>query len=256
MSDDEVRVPHDRPYIEQTSLVTSLHFSGHETQSQMWNHAPHALALDYTQTMMGFLLFLPKPQSIAMIGLGGGSLAKFCYRHLKQTRIDVVEINPQVLSMRGTFRIPADNERFQAHLGDGADYVRQARQAFDVLLVDGYDSNGMPARLCSADFYRRCKRALTANGVMVANITCEHPSYKRVITSIRSAFGANVLVIGDKDCTNDVVIAWMGELDDSLLSDCGRSRLIHSDTWDDLDPALERVRFAWRERARVAALKG
>ncbi|HWS25757.1 MAG TPA: hypothetical protein VN259_04205, partial [Xanthomonadales bacterium] len=88
---------------------------------------------------------------------------------------------------------------------------------------------------------------------MVANITCEHPSYKRVITSIRNVFGSNVLVVGDKDCTNDVVIAWMGELDDSLLSDRGRSSLIHGDTWDDLDPALERVRFAWRERAQVAA---
>ena len=37
--------------------------------------------------MMGFLLFKPQPRSIGMIGLGGGSLAKFCYRYLSRTRI-------------------------------------------------------------------------------------------------------------------------------------------------------------------------
>ena len=61
---------------------------------------PSALDLEYTQTMMGFLLFLPQPQRIAMIGLGGGSLAKFCHRYLPRTRIQVVEINPHVIALR------------------------------------------------------------------------------------------------------------------------------------------------------------
>ena len=50
--------------------------------------------------MMGFLLFIPSPARILMVGLGGGSLAKFCFRHLPDAAIDVVEINPHVIALR------------------------------------------------------------------------------------------------------------------------------------------------------------
>ncbi|MDE8344502.1 MAG: hypothetical protein POG24_11875, partial [Acidocella sp.] len=65
---------------------------------------PCALDLEYSRTMMGFLLFKPEPKHIAMVGLGGGSLAKFCHRYLPATRIEVVEINPHVLALRDEFR--------------------------------------------------------------------------------------------------------------------------------------------------------
>jgi spermidine synthase len=53
----------------------SLHFTLGELQSRMLTHQPWRLDLDYTRTMMGFLLFQPAPVHIGMIGLGGGSLA-------------------------------------------------------------------------------------------------------------------------------------------------------------------------------------
>ena len=96
MSDDNLRLPPARPFLLESTLTTSLHFAGNEIQSQMWKHAPDALALEYTQTMMGFMLFNVAPQHIAMVGLGGGSLAKFCHRHLPGSNIVVVEINAQV----------------------------------------------------------------------------------------------------------------------------------------------------------------
>ena len=36
-----------------------------------------------------------------MIGLGGGSLVRFCHRHLPHSRMTVVEINPAVVALRG-----------------------------------------------------------------------------------------------------------------------------------------------------------
>ena len=47
---------------------------------------PDALVTAYTRKMMAFLLFNPAPKRIAMVGLGGGSLAKFCYRNLPKPR--------------------------------------------------------------------------------------------------------------------------------------------------------------------------
>ena len=75
------------PFVQEDGHTRSLHFTRGELQSRMDKRQPWSLAVDYTRTMMAFLLLLPEPASIAMIGLGGGSLAKFCYRHLPDCRI-------------------------------------------------------------------------------------------------------------------------------------------------------------------------
>lgn len=67
----------------------------------------------------------------------------------------------------------------------GADVVGRARADFDVLLVDGYDRNGISPRLCSAGFYQHYRSALRAGGVLVANIVCAHPQYHAIIGRIR-----------------------------------------------------------------------
>ena len=68
---------HVRPFVYEDRTTKALHFSISEIQSRMDVRDPYALDLEYTQTMMGFLLFHPQTRGIAMIGLGGGSLAKF-----------------------------------------------------------------------------------------------------------------------------------------------------------------------------------
>jgi spermidine synthase len=253
MSDDNPTTRQGRPFLLESAMTTSLHFAGNEIQSQMWKHDPEALALEYTQTMMGFVLFNLAPQRIAMVGLGGGSLAKFCHRHLPDSDIVAVEINAQVLALRETFQVPPDDARFQVLLGDGADLVGRARGEFDVLLVDGYDRDGIPPRLCSPGFYQHCRRALREGGVLVANIVCAHPQYPMLIGRIRTAFDDSVLIVRDGEGCNDVVFAWVGALDDRHLGDHGRPPGIRGEAWDHLIPAVDRVRFAWRDRARPAA---
>ena len=71
--------------------VRTLHVGGEAIQSAMRLNDPFALALDYTRCMMAFLLFHPEPREVLMIGLGGGSLAKFFYKKLRSTRVKVVE---------------------------------------------------------------------------------------------------------------------------------------------------------------------
>src|SRR5690349_19156938 len=91
------------PFVYRTEETLSLHFDISVIQSEMRCDAPHELVLAYTQTMMGFLLFNPHPRKIFMIGLGGGSLPKYCYANLPETSIVVAEINPRVIALRRTF---------------------------------------------------------------------------------------------------------------------------------------------------------
>lgn len=168
---------------------------------------PNALQVDYTQVMMGFLLLHRHPQHIAMIGLGGGSLAKFCHHHFPTTRFTAVEINPHVIAMRREFLIPNDNDYFRVVEADGADYVADAAGQIDVLLVDGFDYQGQPLQLCSLPFYENCKHALTAEGVLVINLHDTHPLYEVFIARLDKVFAGNMVEVATHEDGNVIVFA-------------------------------------------------
>src|SRR5688500_19187031 len=92
--------------------VRTLHVGGEAIQSAMRLDDPFALALDYTRCMMAFLLFHPEPREALMIGLGGGSLAKFFHRRLRATRVRVVELDARIVQVsRAQFSLPPDDAR-------------------------------------------------------------------------------------------------------------------------------------------------
>jgi spermidine synthase len=180
-----------KPYVLDSGKVRSLHFNHEEIQSAMWVAKPDALYLEYTRLMMGFLMFMPQPKSILMIGLGGGSLAKFCYRYLPGARIVAIENNADVLALRDTFCVPVDDDRFEVIEGDGAAFVQQAADgAYDAILLDGYSAAGVPASLSSAAFYEDCGRMLSQSGVMVTNLHEAHADFALHAARIRRTFGA------------------------------------------------------------------
>lgn len=210
MPDTPESAQHAKPYIFESLQCKALHFSIGEVQSRMQIQDPNALDLEYTRIMMGFLLFKPAPLSIAMIGLGGGSLAKFCYRHLRQARIHVVEINPHVIALRDEFHIPPDDDRFTVVHGDGAQFVRLSATRPDVLMVDGFDPDGLPSRLCSQRFYDDCADMLQPEGILVANLHFGHVSYGKHLERIRRSFNDVVLVLDDGELSNSIVFARKG----------------------------------------------
>lgn len=243
---------HVKPFVYDDLTTKALHFSISEIQSRMNLRDPHALDLEYTQTMMGFLLFLPEPQRIAMIGLGGGSLAKFCHRYLPKSRIQVVEINPHVLELREHFHVPADSERFQVIHGDGAQFVRDRATRPDVLMVDGFDSNGLPARLCSQRFYDDCFEVLAPGGLMVANLHYGHRQYPRHLDRIRRSFDGDVLVVDDSELSNSIVFASRGAaLKDARAGVVRRPKGLDRAAAEQLLGAFARVHRALRDRDEV-----
>lgn len=201
-----------KPSLCRTDTTLSLHFSWHETQSCMDLRQPEALNLEYTRTMMGFLLFVPEPESIAMVGLGGGSLTKFCHRHLPRTRIRVIEINPHVIALRNEFEVPPDDQRLSVVLGDGARFVRSCPERFDVLMIDGYDDNGLPPALSSQRFYNDCRELLTPGGILVVNLHCGQRRWQRPAERIRRSFNGTTVIVKDDDGSNTIVFASRNKL--------------------------------------------
>ncbi|WP_373790476.1 fused MFS/spermidine synthase [Achromobacter insuavis] len=236
-----------QPYVQAAGTTRTLHFSEKVIQSRMSTLNPDALDLEYTRMMMGFVLFAPEPADILMVGLGGGSLAKFCHRYLARSRIEVVEIDPAVIALREAFMVPSDSDRFRVVQADGADHVRGLREAADVLLLDGFDDAGIPDALCSADFYADCHRALRDDGILVINFHVNHPLHHEYLDRVRAAFGSAMFEVVDDDMTNSIVFACKGDLlDDPAGADLKRPAAIAKDAWRQLMPTL-RVIGATRE---------
>jgi spermidine synthase len=197
----------EAPFVLDEGATRSLHFTRGETQSSMRLDRPDELLVDYTRTMMGFLLLAPLPRNIVMIGLGGGSIVKFCHRWMPSARMTVVENNPAVIALRRRFEVPDDDERLRVVEDDGAAFVGSLSSAVDVLLVDGFDHCGQPAQLCSQEFYDGCFRALAPGGLMVANLHADHPQHDLFTARIARSFKGNAMQVLAVEKANCVVFA-------------------------------------------------
>ncbi len=243
---------HVKPVVHESLTSKAMFFSQQDVQSRMHILEPDALQFEYTRIMMGFLLHNPQPLNILMIGLGGGSLPKFCYRYLPHTKITVVEINPHVIALRDAFAIPPDNHRFGVQLADAAEYVHTTNARFDIVLADGFDVAGLPAALCTPEYYDACHQLLNPGGLLAANLHGFNMQFDVILSRIRSSFQGSLLTVKDPDATNRVAFAVKGDLH-ALQSLAGVRRPDGFDecAWRELMPSMARVFLASRELGRL-----
>jgi spermidine synthase len=199
---------YDKPFIVDSGLRRFLHFDLDVVQSAMDLRNPDRLSLAYTRKMMAFLLFNRAPSRILLLGLGGGSLAKFCYRRLPDAAVTAVEINPDVIALREEFRIPADDERFRVVLGDAAAYVAQLAPCKDVVLVDACARTGLAPELDALEFYQNARRCLTPEGVFVLNVCGDPYGQAAHMLRVRQVFGDAVLTLPVRPDGNVIVLAF------------------------------------------------
>jgi len=186
-----------------------LHLGSRAIQSAMRISRPWDLELAYTRAMMGFLMFNSTPQEVLMIGLGGGSLAKFLRKQRPQTRITAVEIDPRVIAAaRVHFELPPDDDTLSVIEADGALYVRQHPGSADIILLDGFDAGNQVEALATQTFYAACRRALRPGGVLVVNLWGRDSEFAEYFARLARAFDGEVGWISVQYKTNIIVFAF------------------------------------------------
>jgi spermidine synthase len=179
--------------------IRHLHLGSPWIQGSMLINAPTVLVHEYIQRMMAWLLFVD-PQTLAQrqalqLGLGAGSLTKFCHKELKM-KTTAIELNPQVVhACRGWFKLPADNTRMQVVLADASQEIKQDKWlgAVDALQVDLYDEDAAAPVLDSADFYADCRATLTEEGCMTVNLFGRSSSFDKSVDKMVQAFGEEAI---------------------------------------------------------------
>jgi spermidine synthase len=195
--------------------VRSLHFGSSSRQSSMRLSNPQQLALDYARAMVSYLLFKPQLNDEALlIGLGGGSIAKFLLNSQPNCQLKVIEYRQSVVKVaRSHFGLPLDS-RLKILIGDGADYVKKRteseRERYSVVIIDAFDAEGMAESLCNKEFFEHCKAVLKTDGMLVINLWggLTNPLFIEVSTWIGQVFKWHTLFLAVKGRGNIIVLAF------------------------------------------------
>ena len=189
------------------------------TQSTIKVGDPEHLQFGYARlALAGFALLpapagapdpVPMPRRILIVGLGGGSLPVFLHRHYPDAIIDVVEIDPAVVSAaKGYFGFRED-ARLQVHVGDGRAFIERAPPGqYDVILLDAFGSADVPFHLTTREFLQAVRRALAPTGVVVSNVWSRlyNPLYDAMLRTYQDGF-AEVHVLEAAREVNRLVFA-------------------------------------------------
>lgn len=194
------------------AIHRSLHFGSEPRQSSMLLRDPLDLALTYTRALAASLLFNSTPKRILLIGLGGGSLAKFLLHYLPDSHIDVVEMRQRVVDVAHShFKLP-DDPRLSIHIGDGGAFIRNGtEEPYDLLLIDAFLGEGIARSVCGISFFDACRQLMSSNGIFGMNLwNGDFITAQEMREDIAQSFDGNVLHLPVEGKANTVAFAANG----------------------------------------------
>lgn len=111
-------------------------------------------------------------KKVLIIGGGDGGMLREVLRHANVEKCTMVEIDPGVVELskehlpnhsQGAF----DDPRTDLVFADGAEFVKNPPDAYDVMIVDSTDPIGPGEVLFEDTFYANARRCLTPGGILV-----------------------------------------------------------------------------------------
>lgn len=187
----------------------SMHFGTDAKQSETLLNDPYALTLDYTRLMAFSTIFCPSPKSILCLGLGGGSLPKFFWKHFPQCWIDVVERSPLVIELCYRYFALPNSKRLQVYEADAFAFLEQSALQYDLIFIDLYTSAGVSDIIARQGFFKGYRQKLNEEkSLLIFNLWKNSPEETVIegAKQIGESFGRNVLILPNKEGTSYVFL--------------------------------------------------
>lgn len=113
---------------------------------------------------------LAHPHDILMIGLGGGTLVKQFLHDYPGVRIDVAEIDPDVVGVAGRFfSVPIHDPRTNIAVEDGRRFLEHTSRKYDLIVLDAFNRHSVPFHLVTREFFEVCRERLRPGGYIEMN---------------------------------------------------------------------------------------
>ena len=126
---------------------------------------------------------------VLILGMGAGTFAERCRYYFPRSRIIGVEIDEKITAIaREYFGLPSD---IPIVTYDGRAYLQSVDEKFDVIMVDAYQDITIPFQMSSTEFFSLVRDHLTADGVMVVNMSLRDESEGSINDYLTETIAAN-----------------------------------------------------------------
>jgi spermidine synthase len=147
-------------------------------------------------------------ESVALIGLAAGTMARQYTAVYGPVMIDGVEIDPKIVEV-GRRYFAMDTPNLNAVVADGRYYLARSNRTYTVIGVDAYRLPYIPPHLTTVEFFQEVRDHLTTDGVLAINVGRTERDYRLVgamAATLQEVF-PSVHVVDVPDSFNAVVVA-------------------------------------------------
>jgi spermidine synthase len=138
----------------------------------------------------------PSPEHALIVGGGDGGSAEELLKYPSMKSVTLVEIDLAVVDISRKYlgavhRGALDDPRLALRIEDGLAYVRNSRDAYDLIVLDLTDPGGPSTPLYTPAFYAACAARLSPVGAMTLHLgsPVAHPARIRdALADLRTAF--------------------------------------------------------------------
>ncbi|XP_054717727.1 eEF1A lysine and N-terminal methyltransferase-like [Uloborus diversus] len=159
------------------------------------------LACDHHVTMIYGLAFLQSKMlspKILQIGLGGGTLAMYLYKHFPEAVIEAVELDSEIVNVAKKWFQLGTDDRLKVYVKDGIEFFKevvQKGQKYDTVILD-VDSkdpslgiNSPPVEFLEEPVLDLLTQVVSDSGVVILNLACRNLELRKdTLAKLKSVF--------------------------------------------------------------------
>lgn len=215
------------------------------------------LVFEYAKLTFAGFLINPEPRKILVVGLGGGTLPIAFRELLPDAHIDVVEIDPAVVSVAEEFFDYKATTPGKLYTQDARIFGKRAAARdtrYDLILLDAFNGDYIPEHLMTREYLLETRKLLAPGGVVLANTFAISQLFHHESTTYESVFG-KLLTVQTPQSANRMIVARNGPLPTTKEIDANLARWEERLKPYDVDLGNVRSRLSaqrnWKLDARV-----
>lgn len=165
----EKETPYSHMDVIDSNQMRSMYLNG-LLHSKMNVDRPEELVVEYTKYFHLGGIMNPDIEKILFVGGGGFSGPKNFLSAYPNVKIDVVEIDPDIIQAAKTYFKIDDDPRLRIFNEDARVFLANNDSKYDLIILDAYSKYYVPFHLMTLEYFDLVKSRLEPDGVVVSNL--------------------------------------------------------------------------------------
>jgi len=158
---------------------------------------------------LALLAFEQPPQRVLFVGIGGGIMPMYLRKHFPETRIEIVEIDKNILAIAEKYFGFGKDSKMNIFFEDGRGFVNKSKEKYDIIFLDVYNAEGIPFQFTTVEFFFEIKKKLNTNGILSINLA-NFGQDKFIATELNTIYEIfpNTFIFASEGNTNYIPISF------------------------------------------------